>query len=512
MKRRKTKICIVTLIKKSFINGGLYYLKKLAACLTLSLVALVPFGQETQAATQFTDVGTTHRAQTEITYLVEGSIVNGYTDTKFAPENEVTRDQAAAMLGRTLNLNGEQGQTKFNDVGPNNSASGYIQQLVDKNIISGYPDGEFKPKNTLTRGEMAVLISRTFDYATGSVSVAANSLMNKGISQGVADGSFGEMQTIKRADFAVFLARGINEEFRTTTATSEKFDLDLYVDTKDGTDLNMRTGPGVNFKTISAMPTGKIVSYAYSVGDWAYITSDNVKGFVHSAYLQTNKPVTPSKPTPPIKNPMSDVTIVIDAGHGGRDPGSAGHGYTEAAITLNVAKKMENYYTNTPIKTKMTRNIDQYVPLENRAKYASKINGDIFVSIHTNSFGSSAAHGTETFYYGTAAYNHNNTAKSKALAIYTQNRMLEAWGLTDRGVKPGNLHVLRQNTVPAVLAELGFITNKGDMGLMGTEAGREKLARGLYLATLDYYYYVENRTDALSLYNTVNASPSGKLH
>ncbi|WP_039041508.1 N-acetylmuramoyl-L-alanine amidase [Sporosarcina sp. ZBG7A] len=493
-------------------------MKKLAVCLTLSLAALVPFGQDSKAAANFTDVGTTHRAQAEIYYLVEGGITSGVSETRFVPEQQVTRGQAAAMLGRTLNLNGEQRPTNFKDVGKNNFASGYIKQLVDKKIISGYPDGSFKPDKTLSRGEMAVLIGRTFDYNASSVSVAASSLMKKGIASGVADGSFGETQTIKRGDFAVFLSRSINADFR--TADNEKFDRNLYVDTKDGSKLNLRTGPNTSYPSIASIPTGKIVSYAYFVGDWAYITSDNVKGFVHTAYLQGDKPsdkpeVTPPPvkpdPTPPGKNPLSDITVVIDAGHGGSDPGSSGNGYIEKNITLNVAKKMEKYYAKVPMKAKMTRTSDTYVSLDARGAYASKVKGDIFVSIHTNSHNGSG-NGTETFYYSRSAAVNPNVSQSKALATYVQNRQLEAWGLTDRGIKVGNWAVLRQNTVPAVLAELGFISSKKDMAVMGTEAGREKMAKGLFLATLDYYYYYENRKDVLPLYSTVNATPSGKLH
>ncbi|MCM3756123.1 N-acetylmuramoyl-L-alanine amidase [Sporosarcina aquimarina] len=494
-------------------------MKKLAVCLTLSLAALVPFGQDSKAAANFTDVGTTHRAQAEIYYLVEGGITSGVSETRFVPEQQVTRGQAAAMLGRTLNLNGEQRLTNFKDVGKNNFASGYIKQLVDKKIISGYPDGSFKPDKTLSRGEMAVLIGRTFEYQSSSVSVAASSLMKKGIASGVADGSFGETQTIKRGDFAVFLARSINADFR--TADTEKFDHDFYVDTKDGSKLNLRTGPNTSYPSIASIPSGKIVSLAYSVGDWAYITSDNVKGFVHSAYLQGDKPSDKPDPTPPPvvdptpppgKKPLSDITVVIDAGHGGWDPGATANGYIEKNLTLNVAKKMEKYYAKVPMKAKMTRTSDTYISLDARGDYASKVKGDIFVSIHINSHTGSSANGTETYYYTRSAAVNPNVSQSKALATYVQNRQLEAWGLTDRGVKIMNLAVLRQNTVPAVLAELGFITNKKDMGIMGTEAGREKMAKGLFLATLDYYYYYENRKDVLPLYSTVNATPSGKLH
>ncbi|MBW9235296.1 S-layer homology domain-containing protein, partial [Leptospira santarosai] len=114
--------------------------------------------------------------------------------------------------------------TKFADVPSSNFASGYIKQMVERGIISGYPNGTFRPYETLTRGQMAVLMNRAFKYGGNTVSVASASstLMDKGIAQGMADGLFGSDLTIKRGDFAVFLARGINTEFRTTQ--TETFD------------------------------------------------------------------------------------------------------------------------------------------------------------------------------------------------------------------------------------------------------------------------------------------------
>ncbi len=531
-------------------------MRKVIAILCFSLLAalIAPFGQAPLANTSFSDVGSSHRAQAEIYYLVQGGITSGSSPTTFNPDVQVTREQAAAMLGRALGLNGERQNTSLSDVTVNNFSSGYIQQLVDMKIISGYQDGKFHPTRTLSRGEMAVLISRAFKYDANSVSVASSTLMKKGIAQGTSDGTFGESLTIKRADFAVFLARSINSDFRTTQ--EETFDVKMYVNTKDPAPLNMRTGPNTTYPAISKLSTGQEVQYGYSVGDWAYVKIGDQTGFVHTAYTQIDNPepnVTPpttppeetappeeivppeetvppgetlppeettppeptlppvSPPTVPGKKALNELVVIIDAGHGGKDSGSTGNGSAEKNITLNIARKMQTYYAKTPIQAKMTRSDDKYVELENRTKYAKENSGDIFMSIHTNAH-NGVANGQETYYYTRAANTNPYVKESRALAIYTQKRMLEAWNLTDRGVKTQQFYVNRYNTMPSILAEVGFIDSKKDIQMMQTEAGREKMARALFLASLDYYYHFENRQDILPLYNTVNAKPSSKLH
>ncbi|MFJ7934347.1 N-acetylmuramoyl-L-alanine amidase [Sporosarcina sp. NPDC096371] len=515
-------------------------MRKVIAILCLSLLAVIvtPFGQAASANTTFTDVGSTHRAQAEIYYLVQGGITSGSSATKFSPDVQVTREQAAAMLGRSLGLNGERQNTSFPDVTVNNFSSGYIKQLVDMKIISGYQDGKFNPTRTLSRGEMAVLISRAFKYNANSVSTASSTLMKKGIAQGVADGTFGESQTIKRADFAVFLTRSINSDFR--TEQKETFDVKMFVNTKDSSPLNMRTGPNTSYPTVSKLATGQEVQYGYSVGDWAYVMHGGTKGFVHTSYIQIDNPVstekpvepkppeetappetTPPEPTPPPVTPptvpgkkaLNELVVIIDPGHGGKDGGSAGYGISEKNVALSIGTKMNAYYAKTPIQSKMTRSGDYFVELADRTKFAAENNGDIFMSIHTNAF-TGSANGTETYYYAprTASVPNPNVQQSRALAIYTQSRMLEAWNLTDRKVKTQLFYVNRWNTLPSILAEVGFIDNKKDNDVMRTDAGQEKMAKALFLASLDYYYHFENRQDVLPLYDTVSAKPSKKLH
>ena len=473
-------------------------------------------GAQVFASSSFSDVGDSHRAQGEIYYLVEGGIANGISSTSFSPNQHVTRGQAAAMLGRALGLNGEKKTTSFTDVSSNYFASGYIQQMVNRGIISGYPNGQFKPNQTLTRGEMAILISRSFGYGANSVSIASSRLMEKGIAQGYEDGSFGADDTIIRADFSVFLARGIHAQFR--TSGEQAFSKVMYVNVND---LNVRTGPNTQYPSLGKVNMGQVVEYGYTIGDWSFVRMNGQTGFVHNAYIQLDVPdpnnppivIPPAPPTPPTngEKTLSELVVIIDPGHGAHDPGASGFGYQEKNVVLDISKTIKTYFDKTPINAKLTRTTDVFLELGQRTKFASQNNGDIFISMHANALNGSAT-GTETYYYQSASSNNPHVSESKALAKYIQNRMLEAWDLPDRRAKAGNFYVLRENTMPAALAEIGFIDNKTDNAYIASSTRRQQMAKAIFLATLDYYYNYEGRTDVLPLYNTVSGKPSPKLH
>jgi N-acetylmuramoyl-L-alanine amidase len=451
----------------------------------LALVLLPFTGIHSEAAVFFADVGTNHRATSEISYLAEGGIVTGDASGRFNPGREVNRAEAAAMLGRALNFDGTKVQTNFTDVSSGSFASGYIKKASDLHIISGYSDGTFRPDNSITRGEMALLISRAFGYGATSTTSAASQLMAKGIAQGISNGDFGFYQPITRADFSVFLARAINYKLRTTPSVQFNSSLKVTADS-----LNLRTGPSTKYEVKGGLVQGTEVEAAYKVGDWIYVRSGSLEGFVHGGYLTGSAGVGSGGNGGETgdnnnNNPISSQVIVIDAGHGGSDPGSSGFGLNEKDVTLNTALKVKALFANTPFQIKLTRETDKYVALAERVSFAKSVKGNVFVSIHTNAFTSSSAHGTESYYY--AAYENPNTADSKLLATKIQKRMLDAWGLTNRGVENGDLYVLRENTMPATLVELGFITNKSENQMLASDSWRQKAAKAIYLGILDYY-------------------------
>ena len=231
----------------------------------------------------FKDVTPAYRAYNEISYLSVGKVILG-DQGNFMPSRQVTRAEAAAMIGRVLQLDGEKRSTIFKDVGVNNFASGFIQSAVDSGIISGYGDGTFRPNGIVTRGEMAIMISRAFGYDFGGTTAGAGeALMKRGISQGISDGTFGADQKLIRADFAVFLARAIDSELRIgKPAITFEGEKTVAVD-----ELIVRTGPSNDYSKASELRKNAKVSTGYEVGKWTVVkTEKGVIGFVPNEALQ----------------------------------------------------------------------------------------------------------------------------------------------------------------------------------------------------------------------------------
>lgn len=149
------------------------------------------------------------------------------------------------------------------------------------------------------------------------------------------------------------------------------------------------------------------------------------------------------------------LKIVLDAGHGGKDPGAVGY-VTEKEITLKLAKLVAYELRLQKHEVIMTRSDDVYETLAERVRIANEAKPDLFVSIHCNAATSPNANGVETLCYraGTTATNFANRVQNE-LAMYS--------GLFNRGVKlmPW-IYVLKQTTSPAILVELGFVSNKDD--------------------------------------------------
>jgi len=149
------------------------------------------------------------------------------------------------------------------------------------------------------------------------------------------------------------------------------------------------------------------------------------------------------------------MRIVLDPGHGGKDPGAVGHGLQEAEINLRLAKclAVELRSKHTVI---MTRSVDEYLSLAQRCKISNNNNADLFVSLHCNAATNPNANGIETLCYSLSGRGYN-------YALKVQKSLVGGTGLVSRGVKARpDLYVLKHTKAPAILIELGFITNKKD--------------------------------------------------
>ena len=216
-------------------------------------------------------------------------------------------------------------------------------------------------------------------------------------------------------------------------------------------------------------------------------------------------------------------TIVIDAGHGGKDPGAVGYrGTKEKDIALDVAKRLEKKLSkNMNVKIIMTRDEDVFLRLGERTKIANESNGNLFISIHTNAAEDRRASGFETFLIGP---NKNEAAvrvaarenavlelegstgkkltnedliqatiaqsafasKSEQFASMVQKEIKKRVQSRDRGVKQAGFYVLMGASMPNVLVELGFISNPSEEKKLRSPQYRDQLATAIYRAVEQY--------------------------
>jgi N-acetylmuramoyl-L-alanine amidase len=160
--------------------------------------------------------------------------------------------------------------------------------------------------------------------------------------------------------------------------------------------------------------------------------------------------------------------VVIDAGHGGKDPGAGYAGAYEKTFNLSIVLKIKQILDQDKrIQVTYTRLDDTYPDLTERVKIANNLKADAFVSIHANSSTSSKTNGTETYYY---------RQDSKSFADIMHKYLSKATGLRDNGVRSGNFKVIRETTMPAILLESGYLSNTADCSALFNPAIQDKIA------------------------------------
>ena len=163
-------------------------------------------------------------------------------------------------------------------------------------------------------------------------------------------------------------------------------------------------------------------------------------------------------------------TVVIDPGHGGHDLGGHYGKVYEKHLALDTSMRLENYLKASGYRTVMTRRSDNFVSLSRRASLGNSHPNSIFVSIHYNYTWKRDVSGLETFYYN---------SRSKPLANYIHAGMMGRARTGNRGVKFARFYVIRNSKNPAVLVELGFVSNSRERGRMKKASWRDSLARGI---------------------------------
>ncbi len=224
----------------------------------------------------------------------------------------------------------------------------------------------------------------------------------------------------------------------------------------------------------------------------------------------------------------TDFKVTLDAGHGGTDPGCHYHGFVEKDITLSVIKKLGKLLDNQPnVKVNYTRNTDVLIDLAERGYIANRAHANIFVSVHCNASTKLDVFGSQTFvmglkknaksmeisrrenevitlekdyktkykgfdpsspesYIGQTLMQEESLANSISLASKIQSKFANDLGKKDRGVAQDVFMVLHRATMPRVLVEIGFISNKEEGEILNSDDGQDEIAQAIANAILSY--------------------------
>ncbi|KOS66636.1 N-acetylmuramoyl-L-alanine amidase [Lysinibacillus contaminans] len=239
--------------------------------------------------------------------------------------------------------------------------------------------------------------------------------------------------------------------------------------------LNVRSSADNTSTVLGKLKKGESVQVGKINGYWAEITYSGQTGYVHKSYLKLLNQT---------GNALQNRIIVIDPGHGGKDPGTVNGSYSEKAITLKVSTLVKQKLEAAGANVLMTRTGDTYPSLQDRVDFTNANYGEVFVSIHVNSAANTSAQGTETYYAVTTGDMHQEDID---LATFVNNQIVTNLDMKNRGVKEQQYYVIRNQLIPSILVELGFLTNDSDRNKLTNERYMELYAESIYKGILQYY-------------------------
>jgi len=278
--------------------------------------------------------------------------------------------------------------------------------------------------------------------------------------------------------------------------------------------LNVRSGPGTQYAVIGSLPNGTRVTVLEQRSGWWRVQAGSLKGWVASQYLRadTGTPALPAPSTSPAPIPqpihapgtnpapapndpsavLRGKRIILDPGHGGKDPGAIGRtlGTMEKTVNLQLAKLVKARLEDLGAVVFMTREDDSYPTLAERVAYARQMQGDVFISIHHNSALDQTVRGTMTFYA--------KDGLSRLLAEAVHEELVRAIGLRDLQVRRANYYVIVNNPYPAILCEIGFLSHPDEERLVRDPEFQARAAQGIVQGLIRYFALAPHSQPALA--------------
>ncbi|WP_029329098.1 N-acetylmuramoyl-L-alanine amidase [Lentibacillus jeotgali] len=235
---------------------------------------------------------------------------------------------------------------------------------------------------------------------------------------------------------------------------------------------HLRKGPSTSSDIIGFANKGEEFNVLSEEENWYEIANDEISGFIVKEFAASHSILSSTG--------LEDKTIVIDAGHGGRDVGAIGaSGTYEKDFTFQTMKELKKELVILGAEVVLTRRTDRFVSLDSRTSLANITDTDAFISIHYNSFPQTPeVTGIGTYYY------HKH---SEELARSVQESLISKTGANDREALNEDYHVIRQSFNPSILVELGFISNPEKEQLLETNSYQKQLVSGIVAGLSKYF-------------------------
>jgi N-acetylmuramoyl-L-alanine amidase len=205
----------------------------------------------------------------------------------------------------------------------------------------------------------------------------------------------------------------------------------------------------------------------------AYLESQ-IRPHLRAGWIPQQPPVvTRPGPTPSLVQVVGHGRVLIDPGHGGKDPGTASAaGLREKTVVLDVGLKLERYLAYSGVKANMTRSNDTFVELDERAAMSNRQKVDLFIAVHADAAERTSANGFTVY----VARNAGPRSRAAAASI---ERAMRSAGFTSQGIRQAGYRVLVKNDMPAVLVELGYLSNPTEAAKLGDSGERNIYARAI---------------------------------
>jgi N-acetylmuramoyl-L-alanine amidase len=246
-------------------------------------------------------------------------------------------------------------------------------------------------------------------------------------------------------------------------------------------------------------------AWVNGVSVWMHLPVQRVNGEWAITQTDMNKLVDPLLRSHVHLDTRWNGVVVLDPGHGGRDPGALSkRGLLEKTLALDIARRVRMRLANQGYRVFMTRESDRYVPLPMRPRFARERKADLFISIHMNAAENRGAQGVETYVLTAPGYPSSQSKPQRKmhrtiyngnghdgantyLAYALQQAILQRTRGVDRGVRNARFVVLRDVTCPAALVECGFLSNVREESMLRSPHHRDNLAEGIAQGVLRYH-------------------------